>query len=77
VIPRSVEILCSIGFSKYKSFSSISSESNSGLKRIEAQAFFGTSVPSVVIPSMVCFIASTAFHPECQMSVLDGSSRPE
>jgi hypothetical protein len=76
-IPRMIEILGSSSFSSCKSLSSISFESNSQLKRIEARALNGTSVRSVVIPSTVCFIASNAFHPECQISFLDGSSCPE
>jgi hypothetical protein len=76
-IPRMIEIFGSSCFSYCQSLSSISFESNPGLKRIEARALNGTSVRSVVIPSTVCFIASNAFHPECQISFLDGSSCPE
>jgi hypothetical protein len=47
------------------------------LKRIEARALNDTSVNSVVIPSTVCFVASTAFDPEGQISLLDGSPCPE
>jgi hypothetical protein len=43
-IPRSVEIRCSSCFSNYQSLSSISFKLISGLKRIKAQAFNGTSV---------------------------------
>jgi hypothetical protein len=76
-IPQTIEIVGSSCFSRFPSLSSISFESNPGLKRIEARALFGTSVLSVVISSMVYFIASTAFDPECQISLLDDRSCPE
>jgi serine/threonine protein kinase len=76
-IPRTIAILGSSCFSRCEALSSISFESNSGLKQIEARALNATSVHSVVIPSTVCFIASNAFDPECRLSLLDGSSCPE
>jgi hypothetical protein len=76
-IPRTIEILGSSCFWRCESLSLISFESNSGLKRIEPRALGGTSVRSIVIPSTVCFIASNAFDPECQISLLDCSSCPE
>jgi hypothetical protein len=47
------------------------------LKWIEVRALKGTSVRSAVIPSMVCFITSNTFDPECRISILDGNSCPE
>jgi hypothetical protein len=76
-ILRSVEILCSSYFSSCESLSSISFETNSELKWIEALSLNGRYVHSIVILSTICLIASTAFHHQCQISLLDGSSCPE
>jgi hypothetical protein len=48
-----------------------------GLKRIDARALNGTPGPLVVIPSTICFIASTAFDSECPIPRLDHNSCPE
>jgi hypothetical protein len=61
-IPQIIEILSSLCFSYCRRLSSISFKSNSGLEWIEARALNGTSIRSVVISSIVCFIAANAFH---------------
>jgi hypothetical protein len=60
-IPRTIEILCSLCFSECKLLSSISFESNSGLKRIESFAFSSSSLQSIVIPRSVEIICSSCF----------------
>jgi hypothetical protein len=77
VIPRSVEILGSMCFSFCESLSSITFESNSRLKRIDARALQNTSLRSVVIPPTVCYIACNAFPEDCQISVFGCNLCPE
>jgi hypothetical protein len=62
VIPSNVEILGSSCFRECELLLSISFESNSRLKRIESQAFYGCHL-SIVIPSTVVFVAYNA-HPD-------------
>jgi hypothetical protein len=76
-IPRSLKILGSSCFSFCQSLSSITFESDSRLKRIEARALQNTSLRSAVIPPTVCYIACNAFPPDCQFSVFGCNSCPE
>jgi hypothetical protein len=62
MIPSNAEILGSKCFSYCKSLSSITFESNSHLTRIESEAFYGSSLESIVIPRNVRFIDATAFR---------------
>jgi hypothetical protein len=75
-IALNVEILGSLYFSKCKSLSSISFESNSRLKRIEAAARDRLN-HRLVLPSTVLFIASNAVDNPCQISLAGGDSCPE
>jgi hypothetical protein len=61
-IPRTIEILGSFCFASCQSVSSISFESGSQLKRIEAFAFLSSSLQSIVIPRSVQFIDDSAFE---------------
>jgi uncharacterized protein YuzB (UPF0349 family) len=61
LIPRNVEILESKCFSNCKSLSSITFESNSYLTRIESEAFYGSSLQSILIPRNVEIVESKCF----------------
>jgi predicted transcriptional regulator len=61
-IPRTIQVLGSSCFSYCKSISSISFESNSGLKRIESYAFLGSSLRSIEIPRSVEILCSYCFQ---------------
>jgi hypothetical protein len=60
-IPRTVEIIGSSCFSYCESLSSVLIESGSLLRRIEPEAFFNSSLPSIVIPRSVEIISSSCF----------------
>jgi hypothetical protein len=60
-IPAHIEILGSSCFFHCDSLISISFEPNSRLRRIESDAFFRSSLQSMVIPHTVQFIDSSAF----------------
>jgi hypothetical protein len=61
LIPSSVEALGSKCFLYCFSLSSITFESNSHLIRIESEAFYESSLQSIVIPRSVRFIDGSAF----------------
>jgi hypothetical protein len=71
-----IKILGSWCFSKCNSFSSISFESNSQLRRIEASALNRLN-HRFVLPSAVLFIASNALDDPFQISLADADSCPE
>jgi hypothetical protein len=73
-IMNTIEILGSSCFSRCKSLSSISFESNSRLKRIEAAALDRLD-HRLVLPSTVLFIASDAVDDPFQISLADTDSR--
>jgi hypothetical protein len=75
-IMNTIEILGSSCFRGWNSFSSISFESDSRLKRIEAAALDRLN-HRLVLPSTVLFIASDAVHDLFQISLADGDSCPE
>jgi hypothetical protein len=77
MIPRNVEILGSGCFSNCELLSSITFESNSHLTRIESEAFDGSSLQSILIPSTILFIASDAVHMASEIRLIDGDSCPE
>jgi hypothetical protein len=77
VIPRSIELLCSSCFLSCGSLSSITFESDSSVKRIEAHAFQHTSLRLVMIPPTVCHMACDAFQGDCHISVLIRDSSVE
>jgi hypothetical protein len=72
-IGSDIEILGSLYFSSYKSFSSISFESNSQLIPMESETFHGLDV-MVIIPSTIVFIGSDAMPNVSQISITDGDS---
>jgi hypothetical protein len=61
LIPKNVEILGSKCFYCCKSLSSITFESNSRLTRIESEAFYGSSLQSILIPKNVEILGSKCF----------------
>jgi hypothetical protein len=61
VLPRTVEVLGTHGFSNLHSFSLISFESNSMLNRIEQCTFFNSFLKSMIIPRTVAIIDGSAF----------------
>jgi hypothetical protein len=61
VIPNNVEILGWRCFFYCKSLSSITFESSSRLTRIESEAFYGSSLQSILIPSNVEILGSHCF----------------
>jgi hypothetical protein len=74
-IGRNIEILGSICFSFCTSFSSIKFESNSRLTRIESEAFYGSSLQSILIPSNVEILGSRCFsHCGSLSSITFGSN---
>jgi predicted transcriptional regulator len=73
-IPRTIEILCSSCFSKCKSLSSISFESNSRLKRIESSAFSESSLESIEIPQSVEILCSSCFSKCASLSSISFES---
>jgi predicted metal-binding protein len=76
-IGRNIEILGSNCFSRCKSLSSVTFESNSRLTRIESEAFSFSSLQSILIPSTILFIASDAIDIDSQIWLIDGDSCPE
>jgi hypothetical protein len=62
LIPRNVEILGSPCFSDCKSLSSITFESSSHLTRIESEAFWNSSLRSILIPRNVEILGSDCFY---------------
>jgi hypothetical protein len=75
-IMNTIEILGSSCFCKCKSVCSISFESNSRLKRIEAAALHRLNY-RLVLPSTVMFIASNAVDDPFQISLAEADSCPE
>jgi hypothetical protein len=73
LIPRNVEILGSDCFSGCKSLSSITFESDACSTRIESEAFYDSSLQSILIPSTILFIASDAVEIASQILLIDGS----
>jgi hypothetical protein len=47
------------------------------LTRIESEAFFYSSLESILIPSTILFISFDAFDPDSQMIFIDGDCCPE
>jgi hypothetical protein len=75
-IPRNVEMIGSLCFSCCKSLSSISFESSSQLKRIEAAALNWLNY-RVILSLSVLFITSNAVDDPFQISLADADSCPE
>jgi hypothetical protein len=76
IIPRDIEILGSKCFSLWKQLSSISFESNSGLRRIESNALPPDS-DRITIPSAVLFVAHDASPNPWRLSLCDEDSCAE
>jgi hypothetical protein len=77
LIPRNVELLGSKCFSFCKSLSSITFESDSHLTRIESEAFYKSSLQSILIPSAILFISSDVVNIASQIRLVDGNCCPE
>jgi hypothetical protein len=68
VIPRTVEVIGPECFRSCESLSSVSSESDSLLRRIESKEFSSTQLMSVSLPGDIPYIAANAFPDSCTVS---------
>jgi hypothetical protein len=64
-IPRHLQILCSYCFAYCELLSSISFDTELELARIEVNAFYSTSLSSVLVPQNTSFVTGRAFPRKC------------